>query len=132
MEAHATSADSARRAFVSAAGTDVKIQGSISALTAETSGPREALAQYRQALHLAHQVHSPLDEARALEGIARCAAHAGDRKAALAALREAVALYQRIGAATAGTAAAYLAALEAEDRNSDAFRTLADVMIHQN
>jgi tetratricopeptide (TPR) repeat protein len=111
---------------------EAEVLNSAAALTAQTAGPREALAQYRQALHLAHQAHSPVDEARALEGIARCTAHAGDRKAALAGLREAVALYRRTGAAAAGTTAAtYLAAMEAEDRNSDAFGTLADVMIRQ-
>ena len=85
---------------------------STGALVAESAGPQEALALYRQALQLARQVHSPLEEARALEGAARCAARAGDQAAALTDLSEAIAIYQRIGAAEAGTATAYLATLE--------------------
>ncbi|MFF4575693.1 hypothetical protein [Streptomyces sp. NPDC001410] len=68
-----------------------------------------------QALQLARQVHSPLDEARALEGAARCQARTGERMAALANLRQAVGIYQRIGSAEAEQAAAFLTALEAED-----------------
>ena len=67
---------------------------STGALVAESAGPREALGLYRQALQLARQVRSPLDEARALEGAARCAAHTGDQAAALTDLREAVTIYQ--------------------------------------
>ena len=40
----------------------------------------------------------------------------GDQAAALTALSEAIAIYQRIGAAEAGTATAYLATLEDELR----------------
>lgn len=53
-----------------------------------------------------------LDEAHALEGIGRCTLQIGDRPAALGSLRDAVAIYQRIGAAEAGQAAAWLAAVE--------------------
>jgi hypothetical protein len=70
---------------------------STGALVAESAGPQDALALYRQALQLSRQVYSPLDEARALEGAARCTARTGDRVAALTDLREAVAIYQRIG-----------------------------------
>ena len=90
---------------------------STGALLAESTGPQEALALYRQALQLARQVHSPVDEARALEGAARCTARSGDQAAALTDLSEAVAIYQRIGAAEAETAAAYLARLEGEVRD---------------
>ena len=90
---------------------------SAGALVAESVGPREALALYRQALQLARQVRSPLDEARALEGAARCTARTGDEAAALTDLREAVTIYQRIGAAEAGTATAYLATLEDDARD---------------
>jgi tetratricopeptide (TPR) repeat protein len=82
------------------------------ALLAVTAGPREALAAYWQALLLARQVGSPLDEARALEGAACCAARTGALPAARADLRQAIAIYQRIGAAEAGPAAEYLAAIE--------------------
>ena len=88
------------------------------ALLAVTAGPREALAAYRQALLLARQAGSPLDEARALEGAARCAARTGALPAARDGLHQAIAIYQRIGAAEAGPAAEYLAAIEmdASDR----------------
>ncbi|MEK8174516.1 tetratricopeptide repeat protein [Streptomyces sp. M19] len=45
------------------------------ALLDASSGPRgpgKGLTAYRRALSLARRVHSPLDEARALEGAARC------------------------------------------------------------
>ncbi len=90
---------------------------STGALLAESAGPQEALALYRHALQLARQVHSPLDEARALEGAARCTARTGDQAAALTDLSEAIAIYERIGAAEAGTATAYLATLEDEVRD---------------
>src|ERR1035437_9118211 len=87
---------------------------STGALMAESAGPQKALAVYRQALQLARQIHSPLDEARALEGAARCMACTGDQAAALT---EAIAIYQRIGAAEAVTATAYLATLKDEVRD---------------
>jgi len=90
------------------------------ALLAVSAGPREALAVYRQALQLARQVGSPLEEARALEGAARGAARTGDQAAARAGLSEAVAIYQRIGAAEAGPAAADLAAMDKDVRDNDA------------
>ena len=62
-----------------------------------------------------------MEEARALEGAARCAARAGDQAAALTDLSEAIAIYQRIGAAEAGTATAYLATLEDELRDEMPF-----------
>ena len=94
---------------------------STGALLAESAGPQKALALYRQALQLARQVHSPVDEARALEGAARCTARTGDQAAALTDLSEAVAIYQRIGAAEAGPATAYLATLEDEVRDDAPF-----------
>ncbi|WP_369408745.1 tetratricopeptide repeat protein [Herbidospora mongoliensis] len=72
------------------------------------------MPQYQEALRLARQVHSPVDEGRALEGIAQCMARTGDRDTALVSLGEAVAIYRRIGAPAARQAAAYLAELESE------------------
>ena len=66
----------------------------------------------KQALRLARQVSSPLDEAHALEGIARCQAHA-NTQAAITSLQEAVTIYQRIGAAETLAATEYLTRLEA-------------------
>ena len=88
---------------------------SLAALTAETTGPAEALELYREALELARRVQSPLDEARALHGVAHCLADS-DRATALTRLRQAVTLYQHLGAAEAATAEAYLTALEDGDR----------------
>ncbi|MGW6027838.1 tetratricopeptide repeat protein [Streptomyces sp. NPDC055099] len=82
---------------------------------AQSPGPQAALATYQRALELARQICSPLDEARALDGAARCLAHMGDRKNALANLREAVGIYQRIGAAEAPSAAQHLAHLQDEE-----------------
>ncbi|KUL64747.1 hypothetical protein ADL28_08650 [Streptomyces violaceusniger] len=86
---------------------------STGALLARAGQPRRALDTYQQALLLTRQVHSPLDEAHALEGTGRCQAHT-DTQAAITSLREAVTIYQRIGAAETATATEYLTQLEAE------------------
>lgn len=81
------------------------------ALLAATAGPAEALPRYRQALESARAAQCPLEQARALEGIARCRDRLGDRAAAVADLGAAVELYRRVGAAEAGPAAEYLAGM---------------------
>ncbi len=89
----------------------------IGALTADTAGPRAAIAVYRSSLDAAVEFGSPLDQARALEGMARCAARFGDLEAATADLRQAVAAYQSCGAEEAEEAEeakAFLATLEEE------------------
>jgi DNA-binding SARP family transcriptional activator/tetratricopeptide (TPR) repeat protein len=93
-----------------------EVLGAIGALTVETGGPQEALAVYRQALGFAREAESRLDEAQALRGSAHCLARLDDRAAALSDLREAAAIYRRIGAAEAGRTAAELAEWEGEDR----------------
>ena len=80
----------------------------------KTTGPDEALPLYRQVLKLATEVNSPLDQGHAFEGIARCLERTGDREAALAELREAVAIFEQLGAAELKVAASYLAELESE------------------
>ena len=70
--------------------------------------PQHALIRYQQALDLARAVHSPLNEAHALEGIGRCAAAAGEAATATTNLTEALKIYQRIGASEAITLAAEL------------------------
>ena len=97
---------------------------STGALLHESAGPQEALALYRQALQLARQVHSPLDEARALEGAARCTARTGDQAAARTDLSKAIAIYQRIGAAEAATATAYLAHSKTKSGTTGALLTI--------
>nr|WP_250853706.1 hypothetical protein [Streptomyces rhizosphaericus] len=83
-------------------------------LLAKSAEVHQALDTYQQALLLARQIRSPLDEAHALEGVARCQARTGNtRQAAIASLREALAIYQRIGAAETPAATQYLTRLEA-------------------
>ena len=91
---------------------EAEVLNSTGALLTASHGPEQAEDLYRRALSLARAGQSPLDEARALEGLARCAAHRQDRAAALSDLGRAVALYRRIGAREAAEAAAYLAYLE--------------------
>jgi tetratricopeptide (TPR) repeat protein len=76
------------------------------------SKPRQALARHHLALQIARDLHSPLQEARALDGAAQCALRLGQANAATTDLRQAVAIYQRIGAAEATEAAARLTDLE--------------------
>lgn len=83
----------------------------LGALALDTVGPAEARAYYDQALHLAREVHSPIDEAHALVGTARCAQRAGDRPAALAAAEQALAGYERSGAAETARTREYCAIL---------------------
>ena len=92
---------------------EAEVLNSTGALLARSGEPQRALDTYEQALVLARQIRIPLDEAHALEGIGRCKAHT-DTQAAIISLREAVAIYQRLGAAEAPTAAEYLTRLEAE------------------
>ncbi|MGW6494376.1 ATP-binding protein [Nonomuraea angiospora] len=88
------------------------------ALLADSAGIQEAFVAYRQALQLARKVQSPLDEAHALEGAAQCLTRSGQQQAALVELRLAVAIYQRIGAAEAISAAEHLTVLQASVRST--------------
>ena len=67
-----------------------------------------AEACHRQALTRARDVESQLDEARALEGLGRCALAAGRTADALAMLTEAHAIFMRMGIAEASTITALL------------------------
>ncbi|GAA2742345.1 ATP-binding protein [Kitasatospora cinereorecta] len=91
---------------------EAEVVVSTAALAVDTDGPLAGLALYREARQLAGDDTSPLNEARALEGAARCLELTGDRAAAAAELRQAVGLYRRLGAAEAEPAAARLALLE--------------------
>ncbi|NEW69235.1 tetratricopeptide repeat protein [Streptomyces rhizosphaericus] len=81
-------------------------------LQAATIGPEPALATYQQALTLARLIHSPLDQAHALEGIAGCHAVSHHHREAIQSLREAIGLYQRLGVAETARATDYLKQLE--------------------
>jgi len=84
------------------------------ALAAQTGSHDQALAYYAQALEITRQLGTLPGTAAALAGQADCLWSQGRRPAALDALREAVGIYQRIGAGAAPEAAARLAAWERE------------------
>ena len=84
------------------------------ALAAQTGSHDQALAYYAQALEITRQLGTLPGTAAALDGQADCLWSQGRRPAALDALREAVGIYQRIGAGAAPEAAARLAARERE------------------
>ena len=93
---------------------EAEVLNSLGALATGTGEPAEGLALHRAAHELAVGIRSLPERARAREGMADCAARAGDRTGAVAGLREAVALYRDIGAAEAVLAGTRLAALERE------------------
>ncbi|MFE7551055.1 tetratricopeptide repeat protein [Streptomyces gardneri] len=97
---------------------EAEVLNSMGALVAETVGPGDGLAVYQQALLLAREVAAPLEEAGALEGAAHCQQRIGNRETALVNLREAVAIYQRLGVPEAKPAADLLTSLEAEAPDS--------------
>ncbi|WP_081982388.1 ATP-binding protein [Streptacidiphilus albus] len=84
------------------------------ALAAQTGSHDQALAYYAQALEITRRLGTLPCTAAALAGQADCLWSQGRRAAALDALREAVGIYQRIGAGAAPEAAARLAARERE------------------
>jgi tetratricopeptide (TPR) repeat protein/transcriptional regulator with XRE-family HTH domain len=72
---------------------------------------RQAGSCHQQALDLARQIGSAWDEAHALAGLARCALAAGHAAEAADLLRQALEIFQRIGAAEAADLSAELRAL---------------------
>lgn len=74
----------------------------------------QALAHHQRALDLARVVGSPLEQARALDGVGRCALARGDTATSGTALRQALEIYQRIGAAEATQLATDLADMDAK------------------
>ena len=97
---------------------EAEVLSSTGELLAESAGPEETLVLHQKSLQLARQMPSPLDEARALEGMARSEVRMGMQRSAIADLRQATAIYQRIGAPEARSAAALLAALESGNPRS--------------
>jgi hypothetical protein len=67
-----------------------------------------AAEYHRQALDLAREISSPWDEAQALAGLGRCALAAGHATDAVAGLRQAREIFERIGAAEATAVTAEL------------------------
>ncbi|ANP55663.1 tetratricopeptide (TPR) repeat protein [Streptomyces griseochromogenes] len=66
-----------------------------------SSDPADAREHFQQALRLAQDIHCPLEEARALEGIGRCDLVVDGPVRAEDLLRTAVILYRRLGANSA-------------------------------
>ncbi|MFD5065695.1 tetratricopeptide repeat protein [Streptomyces sp. NPDC058394] len=93
---------------------EAEVLNRVGTLRLKCGDPRQAQAHHLRALELARTIRNQLEEARALEGDARCCELTSNYPAALSRLREAVSVYQRIGAAEAPAAARYLAQLEAE------------------
>jgi tetratricopeptide (TPR) repeat protein len=74
---------------------------------------------HQQALGLARAIGSPWDEAHALAGLGRCALAVGRTAEADDKLRQALEIFQRIGAAEAADVAAELDALTEEAPSND-------------
>jgi hypothetical protein len=67
----------------------------------QTSATEQAREYHGQALVITQELGVPLEEARALEGIGQSLLQDGDPARAAERLRQALAIYQRIGAADA-------------------------------
>ena len=85
-----------------------EVLNALGTLALDTGRPADGLDHHREALLLAREAPSPLDEARALEGTVHCLGALGDRDAALTATDQALALYRRLGSAEAEQAVARL------------------------
>jgi hypothetical protein len=72
--------------------------------------PLQARPCYQRALELARTTGARLEEARALEGIGKCAAPIGGAGTADSGLRQALEIYQRLGVADAARLAAEMGA----------------------
>lgn len=77
-------------------------------------GDPQALKSFEDALRLARQVYNPLEEARALEGVARCSLRRHGTSEALQQLHAALEIYERIGAPEAAQAQATLRSWQAD------------------
>ncbi|MBF6331944.1 tetratricopeptide repeat protein [Nocardia transvalensis] len=97
---------------------EVEALNRLGALSAESGDPQQALEIYGDALRLARRIDDLLQQARALDGSARCRARLGDRMTAKIELKEALAIYQRLGTSETESAAAYLSTLVVPGCNS--------------
>ena len=77
-----------------------KALNSLGELSLRTSAAEESQGQHAQALAIARELGTPGEQARALEGIGRSLLHRAPAEAA-AHLREALEIYQKIGAPAA-------------------------------
>ena len=74
---------------------------SLGELASRTSASRQARDHHSQALAIARDIGAPLEEARALEGIGHSHLQDGNPGQATTHLRDALAIYQRIGSPAA-------------------------------
>jgi tetratricopeptide (TPR) repeat protein len=91
-------------------GGQAEVLNYLGALLLDTADPL-ARDRFRAALRLAREVGNPLEEARALDGMAGCSLHRSDPGDAARQLRAALAIYRRLGAPEAAAAEAALASL---------------------
>jgi hypothetical protein len=74
-----------------------KALNSLGELSMRTSAAQEARSHHAEALAIARELDTPAEQARALEGIGRSLVHRDPAEAA-AHLRQALEIYQKIGA----------------------------------
>jgi len=77
------------------------VLNSLGELASRTSATSQAREYHSQALAIARHIGAPLEEARALEGTGRSHLQDACRDEGIAFLRQALAIYQRIGAPAA-------------------------------
>jgi hypothetical protein len=70
---------------------------SLGDLASRTADTEQSAVHYSQALAIACDISAPLEEARALEGLGRADLQAGDTGHAVPRLRQALAIYRRLG-----------------------------------
>ena len=92
-------------------GGEVEALNETGTLHQATGNLHQARSCHQQALDLAHQIGSSWDEAHARAGLGRCALGAGDTAEAAGSLRQALAIFQQIGAVEAADVSAELEAL---------------------
>jgi tetratricopeptide (TPR) repeat protein len=103
-EAHATFQDLGSRSG------RAEVLNCIGMLLVDEGNP-QALDRFRLALELAREIHNPLEEARALEGLARWSLRQNENSQGSRQLQAALEIYQRIGAPDAAQVRAALASL---------------------
>src|SRR5438034_6796294 len=87
-------------------------------LLLQSGDPAQAASVYRSAQRYAREVHSPREEAHALQGAAHCALEHDDVDGAIDQLRQAWQRYLQIGAPEAELVAAELAELTSSEPNA--------------
>ena len=83
--------------LVSALAVQAEVLNNLGELLRQSSARHRAREHHADALAIARDIGAPLDEARALEGIGQCDIQDGNRADGTEYLRQALAIYQRIG-----------------------------------